>query len=106
MPTDFQKQNQSSTSLREKVHYPRRYVVYIINDDFTPFEFVVRLLMSLFDKSEKDSWAIAYQTHNEGKGVVGIYSKDIAMSKIRKATDLARGEGYPLRLDLEPQSSI
>ncbi len=102
MSTQTQQQRQTSTSLREKVHYPTRYIVFIINDDFTTFEFVVKLLMEVFDKSESEGWTIACQTNDEGKGIVGIYTKDIALTKIRKATAMAREEGFPLKLDMEP----
>jgi len=89
------------TNLRE----PRRYKVIIHNDDFTTMEFVVMILMQVFLKSEEDANALMLQVHHSDKAVVGIYSYDIAMSKTRKATNMAREKGYPLRLTVEPEVS-
>ena len=89
------------TNLRE----PRRYKVIIYNDDFTTMEFVVMILMQVFLKSEADANALMLQVHHSDKAVVGIYTYDIAVSKTRKATNLAREQGFPLRLTVEPESA-
>ena len=86
------------TDLRE----PRRYKVIIYNDDFTTMEFVVMILVQVFLKSQDEAEALMLQVHHSDKAVVGIYSYDIAVSKTRKATLLAREKGYPLRLAVEP----
>jgi ATP-dependent Clp protease adaptor protein ClpS len=85
------------TDIRE----PRRYKVIIYNDDFTTMEFVVMVLKQVFLKSEEEAQALMLQVHHSDKAVVGIYSYDIAMSKTRKATNMAREQGYPLRLTVE-----
>ena len=82
------------TDLRE----PRRYKVTIYNDDFTTMEFVVKILTQVFYKSEAEA-----QVHHSDKAVVGIYSYDVATSKVRKATSMAREAGFPLRLTVEPE---
>ena len=87
------------TDLRE----PRRYKVIIYNDDFTTMDFVVRILMQVFFKSEAEAETLMLQVHHGGKAVVGIYSYDVATSKVRKATDMARESGFPLRLTVEPE---
>ena len=87
------------TNLRE----PRRYKVIIYNDDFTTMEFVVMILQQVFLKSEEDANALMLQVHHSDKAVVGIYSYDIAVSKARKATTMAREQGFPLRLTVEPE---
>ena len=87
------------TNLRE----PRRYKVIIYNDDFTTMEFVVMILKQVFLKSEVEAEALMLQVHHSDKAVVGIYSYDIAVSKVRKATTMAREQGYPLRLTVEPE---
>ena len=84
------------TDLRE----PRRYKVTIYNDDFTTMEFVVKILTLVFYKSEAE--ALMLQVHHSDKAVVGIYSYDVATSKVRKATNMAREAGFPLRLTVEP----
>jgi ATP-dependent Clp protease adaptor protein ClpS len=87
------------TNLRE----PRRYKVTIYNDDFTTMEFVVKILTQVFFKSETEAEALMLQVHHSDKAVVGIYSYDVATSKVRKATNMAREEGFPLRLTVEPE---
>jgi ATP-dependent Clp protease adaptor protein ClpS len=79
--------------------------VIIYNDDFTTMEFVVTVLVQVFLKSEEEAEALMLQVHHSDKAVVGIYSYDIAVSKMRKATSMAREQGYPLRLTVEPESS-
>lgn len=87
------------TDLRE----PRRYKVTIYNDDFTTMEFVVMILKVVFFKSEAEAERLMLQVHHSDKAVVGVYSYDIAVSKVDKATQMARNAGYPLRLTYEPE---
>lgn len=87
------------TDLRE----PRRYKVTIYNDDFTTMEFVVKILTEIFFKSETEAETLMLKVHHADKAVVGIYSYDVATSKVRKATAMAREEGFPLRLTVEPE---
>ena len=96
---------QSSVRERQRVDLdePRRYKVTIYNDDFTTMEFVVKILRVVFFKSQADAEALMLQVHHSDKAVVGIYSYDIAVSKARKATNMAREQGYPLRLTVEKE---
>ena len=87
------------TDLRE----PRRYKVIIYNDDFTTMEFVVLILTNVFFKSQAEAETLMLQVHHSDKAVVGIYSYDIALSKVQKATRMARDAGFPLRLSCEPE---
>jgi ATP-dependent Clp protease adaptor protein ClpS len=87
------------TDLRE----PRRYKVIIYNDDFTTMEFVVQILTNVFFKSQAEAETLMLQVHHSDKAVVGIYSYDIALSKVQKATRMARDAGFPLRLSCEPE---
>ena len=95
------------TNIRERQHTnlrePRRYKVTIYNDDFTTMEFVVMILTQVFFKSETEAEALMLQVHHSDKAVVGIYSYDVAVSKVRKATGMAREAGFPLRLTVEPE---
>lgn len=95
---------QSSVLERQYVDVsePKRYKVYIHNDDFTPMEFVVRLLMVVFYKSETEAEQLMLKVHRSDKAVVGIYSYDVAVSKVRRAVAMAREEGHPLRLTYLP----
>ena len=96
---------QSSTRERQRTNLrePRRYKVTIYNDDFTTMEFVVMILTQVFFKSEAEAEALMLKVHHSDKAVVGIYSYDVATSKARKATNMAREQGYPLRLTVEPE---
>ena len=87
------------TDLRE----PRRYKVIIYNDDFTTMDFVVEVLTTVFFKSEEEAEALMLCVHESGSAVVGVYSYDIAKSKVRKATMLARSHDFPLRLECKPE---
>lgn len=98
---------QEQSALRERqrtrLQEPRRYKVTIYNDDFTTMEFVVTVLMQVFFKSEAEAQTLMLQVHHSDKAVVGIYTYDIAVSKVQKATQMARDEGFPLRLSCEPE---
>lgn len=93
---------ETSSNIKErqnvKLQEPRKYNVIIHNDDFTTMEFVVKVLTTIFLKSAEQAQALMLKVHKEGQAVAGTYSLDIAQSKARKATSLARQEGYPLRL--------
>lgn len=91
--------DRTGTNLRE----PRRYKVIIYNDDFTTMEFVVLVLTSVFFKSAEEAEALMLAVHKSGSAVVGIYSYDMAISKVRKATMMAREENFPLRLECKPE---
>lgn len=87
------------TDLRE----PRRYKVIIHNDDFTTMDFVVMVLMKVFHKSQAEAEQLMLQVHHSDQAVVGIYSYDVAQSKIQRATMMAREKGFPLRLTCQPE---
>ncbi len=98
---------QEQSSIRERQHTdlrePRRYKVIIFNDDFTTMDFVVKILTTVFLKSQAEAEALMLAVHKSTKAVVGIYTYDIALSKVQKATRMARDEGFPLRLTCEPE---
>lgn len=103
----LQRMPQEQSNIKERQHTdlrePRRYKVTIYNDDFTTMEFVVLVLTTIFHKTEAEAEALMLQVHRTGKSIVGIYSYDIALSKVNKATRMARSEGFPLRLTCEPE---
>ncbi|MBR6490133.1 MAG: ATP-dependent Clp protease adaptor ClpS [Muribaculaceae bacterium] len=96
---------QGSVKERSRVftNYPKHYKVIIHNDDFTTMEFVVKILVEVFYKPESEATAIMLAVHEQGKGVVGLYSYDMAVSMARKATAMAKAEGFPLRITVEPE---
>lgn len=82
---------------------PRRYKVMILNDDFTPMDFVVHILETVFFKSAEEAEAIMLTTHHEERALVGIYSYDIAKSKVERAMEMSRSQKYPLQLTYMPE---
>ena len=95
-------QSSVNEHVRSDIREPRRYKVYIHNDDFTTMEFVVKVLVTVFFKSEAEAETLMLKVHQSDKAVVGVYTYDIAVSKVRKATQMARDEGFPLRLTYIP----
>lgn len=79
------------------------YKVLLHNDDFTTMEFVVEILTNVFRKSRVEATRIMLLIHNTGKGVAGVYTKEIAEAKADQATDRARSAGYPLLATIEPE---
>lgn len=96
---------QSSIRERERtgVCEPRRYKVIIHNDDFTTMEFVVTVLKTVFFKTAEEAERMMLNVHRNGQDVVGIYSYDVALSKIKKATRMARAQNFPLRFSCQPE---
>ena len=86
-----------------KVERPRLHKVILINDDFTPREFVVMLLKSEFRMSESQAHSVMMTAHRRGSCVVAVFTKDAAESKATIATDRARKMGYPLLFTTEPE---
>lgn len=79
---------------------PGKYNVIFHNDDFTPMDFVTLILTHIFFKSEKEAEALMLKVHNEGKAIVGAYTYDIAMTMATDATNIARKNGFPLRISV------
>lgn len=90
------------TIVSDRTQEPKQYQVNILNDDFTTFEFVIDVVMSVFFKSLSEAEEIANITHAKGKAAVGVYSYDIAHSKVAKAVALARAQNFPLRFEVVP----
>ena len=96
---------QGSVKERERVftNFPKHYRVIIHNDDFTTMDFVVKVLVEVFYKPESEATTIMLAVHQQGKGVVGLYSYDMAVSMTKKATAMARNAGFPLRITYEAE---
>ena len=94
-------QKQAGTMIRPVPKEPSKYAVIVLNDDFTTFEFVIDIMMTVFMKSYEEACNIAETTHQHQKAKVGEYTLDIAKSKVAKATRMARAEGFPLRFDID-----
>lgn len=83
------------------VDRPDLYRVYLLNDDYTTMDFVVYVLMTIFDKSKVEATAIMLHVHRHGKGLAGIYPKEIAETKVYQVESLARANGFPLKCSIE-----
>jgi len=88
---------------RPKSETPRLYKVIFHNDDFTTQEFVVLVLLTFFHKSETEATFIMLTVHRKGSGVAGVYTRDVAETKVQQVTDFAREHGMPLLLTAEPE---
>ena len=82
---------------------PKRYKVIFLNDDKTPIEFVIELLMGVFRHTEETAKDITLKVHNEGSAVVGVYTFEIAEQKGVESTHLARQAGFPLQIKIDPE---
>ncbi len=89
---------------RPKVARPPMFRVIFYNDDYTTCEFVVFVLRRYFYKSEPEAEQLMRSIHRSGSGVAGVYPRDVAETKKRQVEQLARSEGMPLRLSIEPDS--
>lgn len=93
----------SDTKPKLKTERPRMHKVILINDDFTPREFVVMVLKAVFRMSEDQAYSVMIVAHTRGAGVVAVYTKDVAESKATEAVDLAKQAGHPLMFTTEPE---
>lgn len=91
------------TSTQVKVERPRLHKVILLNDDYTPREFVVTVLKAAFRMSEDQALKVMMTAHRRGACVVAVYTKDVAEAKATNATDAARSKGYPLLFTTEPE---
>ena len=86
-----------------RIKEPSKYKVIFMNDDYTPVEFVIALLISVFKHNEASATKITAKIHNEGSGVAGIYTYEIAEQKQMEATLISRNNNYPLAIKLEEE---
>ena len=91
------------TKVVPKTQRPHLHKVILLNDDYTPREFVVTVLKGEFGMSEGQAYRVMMTAHRRGACVVAVFTKDIAESKATRATDAARKMGYPLMFTTEPE---
>ena len=87
---------------RTRTKKPPMYKVLLHNDDYTTREFVVWVLQTVFHKNESDAVAIMSHVHNHGIGVAGVYTFEVAETKVTKTLHLAKAQQFPLQLSIEP----
>ena len=86
---------------KEKIEKPKKYKVILLNDDFTPMDFVVVLIHYIFKKDPATAYKLMIDIHEKGKGIMGTYSKEIAETKSVRCNAVAREAGYPLKSIIE-----
>ena len=86
---------------RIKIKKPSKFKVIMYNDDFTSMDFVIYILIKIFNKNNEEAFNLMMSVHKGGSAVVGIYSYDIAKTKVEKSLSLAKDEGYPFRIKVE-----
>ena len=90
-----------ATKVREKTKKPSMYRVLLMNDDYTPMEFVVSILMGIFKKTQEEATTIMLNVHQTGIGTCGVYTFEVAETKVSQVMDAARRNQHPLQCTLE-----
>ena len=88
-------------TVKSRIKEPKKFKVLILNDDYTPMDFVIAILVTVFKHPEPSAVKIMMQVHNDGSGVAGIYNYEIAEQKGIETTNLAKENGYPLQIKIE-----
>uniref|UniRef100_UPI003341D0B3 ATP-dependent Clp protease adapter ClpS n=1 Tax=Castellaniella defragrans TaxID=75697 RepID=UPI003341D0B3 len=103
MSTDIQNQRELlQDAAPTRVAPPPMYQVVLLNDDYTPMDFVVLVLREVFNKSDPEAERIMLKVHHEGRGICGIYTRDIALTRVDTVRRMARIGQHPLQCVIEP----
>src|SRR5665213_414762 len=91
------------TTTATKTQRPPLYKVILLNDDYTPREFVVQVLKAVFRMNEGEASRVMMTAHRKGSCVIAVYTRDVAETKAKEATELGKSKGYPLFFTTEPE---
>jgi len=91
------------STLKPNTERPKLWKVILLNDDFTPREFVVVVLKAVFRMNESQAYRVMMTAHQKGACVIAVYTRDVADTKAKEATDLGKSNGYPLYFTTEPE---
>jgi ATP-dependent Clp protease adaptor protein ClpS len=80
---------------------PKQYVVFLLNDDYTSMDFVIDVLMNIFHKNYQEAEQIMLDIHKKERGVCGVYTYEVAETKVMQVSKLAREQGFPLKATME-----
>jgi len=92
-----------ATKTREKTQRPSLYKVLLLNDDYTPMEFVIHVLERFFGKGREEATQIMLHVHHKGVGVCGVYTFEVAETKVAQVTEFARQHEHPLQCTMEKE---
>lgn len=98
---EHHREGKTATKTRTKVKRPAMFQVVLLNDDYTTMEFVIEVLEKFFQKSFEEARRIMLHVHMKGKGVCGIYPKEIAETKVSQVVDYSRAHEFPLQCTME-----
>jgi ATP-dependent Clp protease adaptor protein ClpS len=91
------------TKVKTKTQRPPLYKVILLNDDYTPREFVVQVLKAVFRMNADQAYRVMMTAHKKGACVIAVYTRDVAETKAKEATELGKSKGYPLFFTTEPE---
>lgn len=98
---EIQQETQTERAPRE----PSMYLVHVLNDDYTPYDFVIAVLSGVFRHSLPEAAAIAHKAHSQGQAVVGRYTLEVAETRVEIATRMAQADSFPLTFKVSPEPS-
>ena len=101
--TDRQTSGEVLERTRQETKKPELFKVLLLNDDYTTMDFVVEVLESVFHKQPAEAHRIMMMVHTQGKGLCGVYTFDVAETKVETVVERARENGFPLRAAMEPE---
>jgi len=96
-------QHEEQLDLDLLVEFPKKYKVFLLNDDYTSMDFVVDILMNIFHKSENEAQQIMLEVHQNQKGLCGIYTHEIAETKVMQVISKAKENNFPLKAMMEEE---
>ncbi len=92
------------TKVKPKTQRPPLYKVILLNDDYTPREFVIAVLRAVFRMNSEAAYNVMMTAHRRGACVIAVYARDVAETKAKEATELGKSKGYPLFFTTEPET--
>lgn len=101
--TEREREGEVLEKTRPKTDKPKLYKVVLHNDDYTTMDFVVKVLESIFGKSPAEAYRVMMKVHTEGAGIAGVYTYEVAETKVALVHEEAREAGHPLRCSMEPE---
>lgn len=103
MSTDTIEDIKIDEKIKQEITVPKKFKVIVLNDDATPMDWVIQLLVSIFKHSQETAKQLTLTIHNEGSGIAGIYSYEVAEQKSIEAVNISREHGFPLTFRLEQE---